>query len=168
MAEYNAKSDKTQHFSLTKGASTLGELTYKDWFSFESTIVLANKELFHIKPKGLWGTTIELKQAAVTLLHFTMDWKGNIIISTIFQNQPRDFVFKQKGILRNEYVLTDSEHQELLVLQPDFKWKEFDYDYTIQTTDAFEDLPSKELLLLVIVHCTNYYIAMMMGVIALI
>jgi hypothetical protein len=163
MADYTVASNNTQHFSLRAGGRVLGELTYKSWFSFESTITLTDHSQFAIKPKGFWGTTIELRQGDATLLHFTMGWNGNIVIRATFPDHPQDLVFKQKNFLKNLYALTDSQQQELLVIQPDFKWKTFTYDYSISTAEVVEALAFKEILLLVTIHCANYYQAMMMG-----
>jgi len=162
MAEYKISADGARHFILTEGDRALGELTYEKWFSFEAAILLTDTAQFHIKPKGFWGTTIELQQEGVTLLHFNMGWNGNIIIQTIFNKQQQDFVFGQKSFFKNLYTLTDSQNQELLVIQPDFKWKELNYDYTIFATDSFEASAFKEVLLLLTVHCANYYMAMIM------
>ncbi|MBO3271745.1 hypothetical protein [Hymenobacter defluvii] len=58
-------------------------------------------------------------------------------------------------------MLTDAKHQELLVLQPDFKWKKVTYEYDIATAETFEALPFKDVLLLLTVHLANYYITIM-------
>lgn len=161
MADYHVTADNQRHFTATAGTRSVGELTYPKWFTFDATLSLPDQEPYQIKPKGFWGTTIELLQHDQVLLRFKMGWNGNIILHTAFHGQEQDFVFKQQGFFKHRYVLTDAQEQELLVVQPDFKWKKFNYEYTITSADAFESLATKNLLVLVAVYCANYYITMM-------
>ena len=130
MAEYHVTADDTRCFRLSKDSRAVGELTYPNWFSFEATLQLAaDPTPFAIKPKGFWGTTIEMQQHGETLLRFKMNWNGNIIIQTTFPgHKPQDFVFQQKSFFKGHYLLTDTQQQELLVVQPNFKWKNLHYD----------------------------------------
>ncbi|GAB3830631.1 hypothetical protein [Hymenobacter jeollabukensis] len=167
MAEYHATADGNRHFTLTQGAHPLGQLVYPKWFAFEATLTLADQSAFEVKPKGFWGTTIELLQDGRPLMRFKMGWNGNIILHAAIPGQlEQDFVFKQQGFFKNRFVLTDAQHQELLAVQPDFKWKQFAYEYALATTDAFEALAFKPVLLLLIVHCANYYMTMMSAAVA--
>lgn len=161
MKEYKVKSEDTKHFSLTLDYQEIGRLIYKKWFSFKAEMILMGARTYQIEPKGFWGTTIELKQHDNVLLNFKMDWNGNIIIHTRFDETERDYVLKHKGILKSAYILLSKEKEELLAIQPDFKWSKFNYDYTISTTDEFENLRGKEILLLSTIHCVNYYMTMM-------
>ncbi|MBO3273458.1 hypothetical protein [Hymenobacter defluvii] len=161
MAEYHATADEARCFRLTEGSRTIGELTYPTWFTFEATLTLPDQPPLQAKPKGFWGTTIELWQQEALLLRFKMGWNGNIILHTAFGGEEQDFVFQLKGFFKNQYVLTNTHQQELLVLQPDFKWKKVTYEFDIATVEAFEELPYKDILLLLTVHLANYYITMM-------
>jgi hypothetical protein len=161
MAEYHVTADAQRHFTATEGTRPVGELAYPKWFAFDATLSLPNQAQYQIKPKGFWGTTIELLQDGHALLRFKMDWNGNIIIHTSFHGREQYFVFKQQSLLKHQYVLTDPQEQELLVVLPDFKWKAFNYEYAITSTDAFEALADKDLLVLVAVYCANYYITVM-------
>ncbi|MBO0360646.1 hypothetical protein J0X19_21985 [Hymenobacter sp. BT186] len=163
MAEYHVTADDTRCFRLREGARLVGQLTYPSWFSFEATLTLATEPTpFAVQPKGFWGTTIELRQHDTTLLRFKMGWNGNIILQSTFPGHaPQDFVFRQKGLFKSHYLLTDAEGQELLVVQPDFKWSKFTYEFALTSTAALETHPSKDVLLLLAVHCANYYITMM-------
>ena len=161
MKEYKVKSADTKHFSLTINDQEIGRLIYEKWFSFKAEMFLGGSNIYQIEPKGFWGTTIELKQNEKNLLNFKMNWNGNIIINTRFDETERDFILKHKGILKDSYVLLNKEEEQLLVIQPDFKWSKFNYDYTISTTDNFDNLSFNGILLLTTIHCVNYYMAMM-------
>ena len=166
MTEYKVKSTDTRKFSLTQNDIILGDLTYEKWFSFTSEIILADNSRYQIEPKGFWGTTIEVRDEKNILLNFKMNWNSNIIINTKFENVENHFVFKPKGIFKSTYALFDTEGQEILVIQPDFKWSKFNYDYCIITSDTFNKFANNELLLLATIHCANYYMTMMSTIIA--
>ena len=166
MKAYKVKSEDARYFSLLKDGMEIGRLNYEKWFSFKAELTLGQTETYQVEPQGFWGTTIELKQNEKILLDFKMNWNGSIIINTRFDDTERDFVFKQKGVLKSIYVLLDADGQELLAIEPDFKWSKFNYDYDITTTDEFDDFRFNELLILVAIHAANYYMAMMAAVIA--
>ena len=161
MKEYKVKSEDTKHFSLTMNDQEIGRLKYEKWFSFKAEMILDGTRTYQIEPKGFWGTTIELRQNDKILLNFKMNWNGNIIINTWFDEIERDFILKHKGILKDSYVLLNKEEEDLLVIKPDFKWSKFNYDYNISTTDRFDNLSFNLTLLLTTIHCVNYYMAMM-------
>jgi hypothetical protein len=164
MKEYKVKSSDPKHFSLTMNDKKIGTLIYEKWFSFKAKMALLETKHFQIEPKGFWGTTIELIQDGKVLLNFKMNWNGNIIVHTRFDEAEKDFIFKQKGLLKTSYVLLNKEEEELLVIQPDFKWSKFNYDYNISTSDSFDALAFSEILVLTAIHCVNYYMTMVTSI----
>ena len=160
MKEYKVNSKDTKSFYLLQDGLEIGSLVYEKWFSFKAEMNLQKKDTFQIEPKGFWGTTIELKQHGKVLLNFKLNWNGNIIISTQFDSNEKGYVLKQKGILKTTYVLLDTKEEELLSIEPDFKWNKFNYDYNILTSETFESLNHRDMLLLTAIHCINYYMAL--------
>lgn len=163
MTEYQAKSSKSLSFDLTKDDRLIGQLIYESWFKFNSTLELANGPTYQIKPKGFWGTTIELKDGENVLLKFEMNWSGDIVLQTFFDEVEKGYVFKHRGIFKESFVLIDQDGNELLVAKPQIKWTKMNYEYQITTSDTFEALSHKEILLMTSVHCANYYMSMMMA-----
>ena len=45
-----------------------------------------------------------------------------------------------------------------MAAETSFKWSKLNFDYNIETTQVFDKFENKELLLLTILHCINYYI----------
>ncbi|KFF74906.1 hypothetical protein HX13_13120 [Chryseobacterium sp. P1-3] len=163
MAEYHVKSNNSLSFEITKSSQLVGSLTYKSWFTFNAEIETAEHQRYQIEPKGFWGTTIELKNGEQVLLKFRMNWTGEIVIQTSFNGMKNGYVFKHRGVFKDSFVLTDQEGIELLVLKPNLSWKLMNYEYQIITTEHFETLPNKEILLITALHCGNYYMSMMVG-----
>lgn len=160
MTEYQAKISNTFSFDITKDNQSVGKLTYKSWFKFDAELELTNHSKYRIEPKGFWGTIIELKEGENVLLKFNMNWNGDIIVQTFFDGIEKDYVFKHRGIFKESFVLIDKEGTELLVMKPHIKWNVMNYEYTITTTDIFEALSNKEILLINSLHCANYYMSM--------
>ncbi|HEX8329650.1 MAG TPA: hypothetical protein VF629_19085 [Hymenobacter sp.] len=161
MKQYQATSLDTKHFKLTQAGAEIGLLEYESWFSFKAEIILADHCRYAVHPKGFWGTTIEVKDQEQVLLDFKMNWKGQILIRSLFGGAEEYYILKHKGLLKSTFVLVHREETELLSIEPDFKWTRLNFDYQLTASDAFEQLDRKELLLLTAVHCANYYLTMM-------
>jgi hypothetical protein len=157
MKTYSIKSENYRHFTLLESEREIGKLDYTQWFSFKAEMRIGTHS-YAFEPKGFWGTTIELKYHGRLVLNFKMHWNGQIIINTYFDDVETDYVFKHKGFIKSAYALLTKEGEELIVIQPDYKWKTFSADYNITTAPEFDSLPNPEILLLTMVHCANYYI----------
>ena len=161
MNEYQVNATSFRDCILVKDGQELGKLDYNKWFSFDAMLMLADGKNYHVTPKGLWGTTIELKEGETTLLNFKMGWNGSIIIHSSLEGPEQDFVFKPKGFLQSSYVLKDKDDNIIIEARPRFDWSKFKYEYKITTADEFESFNQKEALLLIVIHCANYYMSMM-------
>ncbi|WP_426492613.1 hypothetical protein [Hymenobacter sp. 102] len=161
MAGYQVQSTDTRTFSLLSDGAVLGQLKYAEWFSFKATLTLPDGTSLRAEPRGFWGTTIEVKEHDAVGLSFKMHWNGSIVLKSRLGQESRVFVLKNRSVLKNDYVLLDKAGQELLHLQPDFKWRTGNYEYAISSSAEFEQLAAKPILLLCATHCTNYYLAMM-------
>ncbi|UOQ71787.1 hypothetical protein [Hymenobacter cellulosilyticus] len=166
MADYLIKSTDTRTFTLLAEAAVLGELKYTEWFSFKAMLVLTNGPSLRIEPRGFWGTTIEAKDGDVVVLSFKMNWDGNIVLKSRLGGTNRAFVLKNQGLTKSGYVLLDKHGQELLTIRPDFKWNKINNDYSVSSSELFETFASKETLVLMAIHCANYYMTMATTMIA--
>lgn len=162
MTTYQAKTENRLSFGITGEGQTIGQLFYKSWFRFDADITTAEK-VYQIVPKGFWGTTIELREGEKILLKFKMNWSGEIVIQTYFNSAEKDYLFKHSGIFKETFTLKNRQGSDLLVMKPQFSWKRSIADYEIETTPDFEALDYKAVLLIVSVHCANYYLSMSMA-----
>ena len=158
MRQYKANSTNSRTFSLTTDNTTIGELKYVNWYSFKAEIVLADNSNYQLEPKGFWLTKIELQKGGKTLLELEIGWKG-ILIKSLLGGSEEKYLLKLKGLLGSKFGLIDTNEKELLEVESDFKWKKLNFDYSIKTSDEFENIENKDLLLLTTLHCVNYYIA---------
>jgi hypothetical protein len=163
MTQYLVKSNNSLVFEVTKEHKLVGKLSYKSWFRFDAAVEIANNSTYKIEPRGFWGTTIELRDGEKVLLNFKMNWNGAIVVQTYFNNQEKDYIFKHRGIFKESFVLTDQDGIELLVMKSLLKWTKMNYEFQVTTSESFESSLHKEILLMISVHCANYYLSMMMA-----
>ena len=156
MGNYKANSINSTNFKLSNDNVNIGELKYTKWYSFKAEILLANNSRYQLEPKGFWDSKIEVKKEDKILLDFKMGWKG-IVIKTNFNEIEKSYLLKLKGLLSSKFILIDTHDNELAALTTDFKWNKLNFDYVIETSNEFEHFENKELLLLTILHCVNYY-----------
>jgi len=161
MTEYVSQSTDGRTFGLTRNGDNIGKIAYKTWFTFNADIELAGGKNLHIGTKGFWGTTLELKDGEQVLMKLKMNWNGEVVLHTFFEDGEAGYIFKQKSILGKAFILTDKNNAELVVAQPDYNWTQMNYKYAIATSEAFEKLAHKEEILFSVVHLMNYYISSM-------
>ncbi|WP_373331029.1 hypothetical protein [Salmonirosea aquatica] len=137
-------------------------MKYTTWYSFKAEIQLADYSTYQLEPKGFWDQKIELRREEETLLEFKMGWKG-IVIETNFNGREKNYLLKLKGLLSSRFILIDSEENEVLAVDTDFKWSKLNFEYNIETTIEFDTVKNKDLMLLTILHCINYYLTVING-----
>jgi hypothetical protein len=103
---------------------------------------------------GIFGTTMSVTKNGTEVASMQMNWKGNIIIS--FPNG-QEFIVKAARAFRTKYVLEDKDQQKLMLLNPDFNWAKFSYNYSI----SYDNKPQDIVLVLLAVYAANYYVAVM-------
>ena len=116
-----------------------------------------------MEPKGFWGTTVEVLDGKKVILQFTMNWDGNIVMNIYFNDIEKNYTFSHKGFFRESFVLTDEKGSELLMMKPHVQWRSLNYEYQVYTSEILETFVEKNILLLISLHCSNYYMAMMIG-----
>lgn len=163
MSLYKAFSNNSKAFTLTNNDALLGELLYKKWYSFNAEIHLPNLTQYSLEPKGIWDSKIILKQDEKVLLDFKMNWKG-IAIRTFFNEEEKHYLLRSKSMWKSQYELINSDKKELLTIDVDFKWNKLNYDYTFNTTEEFDKLKHKKLILLTLIHCINYYLSVVAAI----
>ena len=149
----------SQTFELSDGPKQLGHLTYEGLFSSKANAIVGDdayvgNDDYMITPKGIFNTTIAVTKDKMEVASMQMNWKGNIIIS--FQDG-QEYILKATGTFRNKYVLENKHQENLMLLEPDFNWTKFTYNYTI----AYDQKPQDVLLVLLATYAANYYITMM-------
>ena len=138
-------------FELTDSSEKLGYITYDGFFSFKANAHAGNDN-YEITPVGIFDTTISVTKYGMEVAHIKISWKGHIIIS--FQSG-QEFRLRAAGTFLNKYLLEDQDQQQVLLLDPDFDWSKFSYNYDI----SYNNKPEDVLLVLLATYSANYYAA---------
>ena len=157
MANYKANSTNSLNFNLTSDNKKIGELVYEKWYASKADLQISDGNKYQLEPKGFWDSKIELKDKEKTLLEFKLGWNG-IIIKTFFNDIEENYMLELKGFSTSKFILTDSKKSELLVADLGSKLNNLNYDFNIETNPEFDNFPNKDVLILAILHCINYYI----------
>ena len=146
-----AKSVDYRSFELFDESETsLWKIVYPKWYSTKAEIHIGSK-IFKTDTKGFWTTSVEVTEYERVLLKFKMDWKGNIIMTSL-QDGEKHFIIKKEKWYSNILVMKDENEKVYFHLKRNFKWKDFKFHYEIALE---EDLD--ELTLLSIIHVVNYF-----------
>jgi hypothetical protein len=145
----------TKTFELIDGSEKLGQINYDSLFSYKAHIIIGNDE-YNITPIGFFSTTNSVTKNGNEVANMQMNWKGHIILS--FANG-QEFILKPTGTFLNKYVIEDKGQQKIMLLDPDFNWSKFSYNYNI----SYDHKPQDVLLVLLATYSANYYLSMMSG-----
>jgi hypothetical protein len=157
MEQYSAKAISTfsQTFHMMKGEEYVGMLSYKKWYSYNSQIELASGTKYDLEQTGLFGTNIVVKDGETVLMNCHMNWKGQIIIESFFNDTLIGYMLKNVNLINDKIVLLNSDEKELMTMIPHTKWFE-NRCVDIVLSEELGSMPHKELFLLTALHCTNH------------
>ena len=151
MKTYTATSQNSRNFILeNENQEILGELIYPKWYSTKAEIHIGSK-IFKTDTKGFWTTSVEVTEYERVLLKFKMDWKGNIIMTSL-EDGEKHFIIKKEKWFSETLIMKDENDKTYLKLKRSFKWKDFKYYYDIVLEE--ELLPVE---ILGIIHVVNYF-----------
>ncbi|MBT1711000.1 hypothetical protein KK062_22345 [Fulvivirgaceae bacterium PWU5] len=145
----------TKTFELVDGSETLGQIHYDSLFSYKADARAGNNH-YTITPKGIFSTTIAVAQHGTEVATMQMNWKGQIILCF---TDGKKYLLKPAGTFLSKYALEDPGKQPILLLDPDFNWSKFNYNYTV----SYETKPQDILLVLLATYAATYYISSMAG-----
>ncbi len=133
----------------------LGKLTYEGWSSTKASITTQFGEFYDIETKGFWTSYISIEKAGIEIAKLQRNWRSQIIIDILGNEEPMDYLFKSVGFWNESYIIEDRHKNVLLTLIPDFNWGKFNYDYEIEVNPAFQN-EIDEMKILLAVYCANY------------
>lgn len=153
MKKYIAKSEKGRVFRLFHEDNELGLIRYKNWFFANGEMEISYKKL-NLKSIGFWKTKVSVLENDTELMSYSMDWKGMAI-----HWGDKTYYLRSAGIFSRKYILTEKGGEvPLLTLKcvPSWWIKSFE----IESTEAFENFPIKNIFLLTTVSALYYYLMM--------
>jgi hypothetical protein len=145
----------TRTFELVDGAETVGHIHYDSLFSYKANAGVGSEQ-YTITPKGVFSTCVSVARNGTEVATMQMNWKGQIILSF---EKGQEYVLKPTGTFLSKFVMEDQEQQKIMLLDPDFNWSKFSYNYTI----SYDTKPHDILLVLLATYSANYYMSSMAG-----
>lgn len=153
--EYSAISQNTS-FEIKAGSQILGKLTYGNWFKFNAEMEIAGKK-YDIEPKGFWKKNIEIKNDTEIIAVLKMNWNGDLVIRMKLSGKEEEFVLKYSGFLKEKFILTNHQNEDLLIFKASYRWINMIYNYDITSSENFEAIQDKILLLFITLYAANYF-----------
>lgn len=135
MGSYHTTSNSPYQFNLFSGDQKVGALRYKSWFSQSARVRIAPDKAYRIDA-GAW------RRLAISI-----------------GGQEQTFRIQLKGGWNSRFILSDSDQNALVLATSKFRWKKMGYDYSFETSPAFDASTQQVLLLLTMTHAINYYLA---------
>lgn len=160
---YHAFSTDSRNFCLTVNDIQVGELIYKNWFSFKAQIILNNRDTYELIPKGFFDASIELRKGDEVLMSFKMVWKG-VAIKVFHKGQEYKYLLKNNTWeLGYNYTLLNEENKPIASIKSKYEWKKLKFDYNLEQLENLPENINSNLFHLTLVHAVNYYTQMIIA-----
>ena len=122
------------NFIYEKNEKKILELVHPKWFSKKAFVKYDNKKI-KIEPKNYWGSKYFILEEEVEKGSIDIDWKNNITITFIDQNQTTQiFKMEEKGFWKQQFEFSNLEEELVVVLTPLSNWKNWRNDFTIESS----------------------------------
>lgn len=124
---------------------------YKKWFSSQAETDLNGIDL-KIRPRDIWQSKFDILKNGIDKGNIVFTWKGDIIISLKDKiGNNNEWIVKTKGFWDYRFEVLNSNDKLILILKPDFNWKNLKYNYDIKILE--ESIAENEILELILYSC---------------
>lgn len=146
--EYLIKPIDSKNYILEQNQDQLGKLTYDSAFSCnKATVQMTNGSISRIENESVWKSDFIAKENEKPVFKSKFNWNSDITLSTLDLENNEDYILKAKGFWSDTHSLLDSHKNELLEIKSEYKWRKINWEYHIKSSEAFQFLNHKELLL---------------------
>lgn len=108
-----AKISGTRSYTIRDGDKLLAMISYPKRFSRQAIVSLEDGRKYEIKSSNFWGTKLEVRESGKTIISLKEQIYGDFLINVVRQGHRLSLVCRQKGFLKDRYVLTDRNRREL-------------------------------------------------------
>lgn len=140
--------DSKGSFVIKNETTDLLTVIYEKWFSSQAKTDLNEIELI-IKPKNIWQSKFDILKGGIDKGDIVFTWKGDIVITLDDKiGNDNEWIIKTKGFRDYRFEVFNSSEKLILILKPEFNWKNFKYNYEIKILE--ENLTENEILELIL------------------
>ncbi len=124
----------------------------------EADVLIGDANSFQITVEGVWQHQIFLKSGQNVLMEMKNGWR-ELLITDLTDHPESDYFLRYKTICGSVFELVNQNNNVLITAAGAFKWKTFQYDYTIETSGDFDTLRNQHELLAFFLFGIHYYIS---------
>ncbi|WP_438965735.1 hypothetical protein [Flavobacterium sp.] len=162
---YEIIPESYKKYNLVQSNQVLGSLNYSSWFNIAKVALEINTlGIFEITRKSSWKSDFYVSKNNKKILEFTFSWNNLLKVTSCLNEEQVVFKLVRKGFWGNKFLLLDENNNEICIILPQSKWKNFKTIYKIEeiNTDFYLE---KEVLYLSLIHCIVQINAMTAAVI---
>ncbi len=143
--------DSKGGFVIKDESTDFLKVSYKKWFSSQAETNLNGISLI-IKPKNIWQSKFDILKNGIDKGDIIFTWRGHIVISLEDKiGNSNEWIVKTRGFWDYRFEVSNSDEKLILILKPNFNWKNFKYNYEIKIQE--EDIDENEILELILYAC---------------
>ena len=136
---------KGNYSLLDDGGKETGRLINEGVFSRKVYIQTQDGQLDFVK-NGLFSP-MKINRGGRDIGEVKPSWKG-MFFKLDVDSRIREYQVCQKSIWKSTFILTNELKEELLTIEPLFKWRKMNYDYEIKISERQEQRSNPTLILL--------------------
>ena len=136
-----------------------GELKYPGWNPYNASLVIYGGDRYEIRRLNFWKRTYSLLQNEMEIGQMRTNWRGRIDINLKWDNLSTDYLFRRIGIWKPVYSLSDASGNDIFSVKAAFRFRNFAYQFTVESSIRSTPEPLDKLLFLLSVYLTNFLIA---------
>jgi hypothetical protein len=127
------------NFIYERNEKKILELVHPKWFSKKAIAKYDNKDV-KIEPKNYWGSKYLILKEGVEKGNIDVDWKNNITITFIDQNEiTQTFKMEKKGFWKQQFEFSNQKGRVVVVLNPLSTWKNWRNDFAVESIPKYSD-----------------------------
>ena len=127
------------NFIYERDEKKILELVHPKWFSKKAIAKYNNKDI-KIEPKNYWGSKYLILKEGVEKGSIDVDWKNNIAITFIDQNEiTQVFKMQNKGFWKQKFEFSNLDGAVVVVFNPLSTWRNWRNDFAIESSPKYSD-----------------------------
>ena len=127
------------NFIYKRDEKKILELVHPKWFSKKAIAKYNNKDI-KIEPKNYWGSKYLILKEGIEKGSINVDWKNNIAITFIDQNEiTQVFKIQKKGFWKQKFEFSNLDGAVVVVFNPLSTWRNWKNDFAVESSHKYSD-----------------------------
>lgn len=131
----------------------VGTIQFSAWWPNKADVAINDGTAYNMAPTGFWNMDVAVTKSGLPYAILKYTFGGSI---TLTLENGQTFFFKKKSFWGVEYILANSEEQELATVICEFKWSNWGFTYAIDVHTGMGDRDTNLLVPFLMIYCTKY------------